>query len=376
MRAMRRSALLALWLAAGPGCAASLMRQYRPEDLQAGRDVPPIPGEVANIVLVGDSGTRAGAAMAAGSSAVAAHARGSCRELGGCQAVLLLGDNLYPAGIPRRKRAAERARAFFAEQSRRWSEIGPQLYALGNHDWGQVSRARARRELALVRELEPMGAWGGRPFYDVEVGPVRVVVLDTWYLANKCRVGKDRPWTCDDGALDQGLEDMLRRPAGVQWQVVAGHVAWYSRGAHRDLGRTPRAELADRGVGLTALIEAQVAGQSDAWLAAHDHHLELFATDPALRGTAAIVSGAGAKRRRVDDLPPAEQAGRWPAHDWDSVCGAGPDVMAPCREELSPLGYFVLSATPDELRLRAHTLTGGQQVTAVKRRGETTWTVD
>ena len=175
-------------------------------------------------------------------------------------ALLLLGDLVYDVGDPALvDRVVTRP---FAPVLDAGAMLVP---VLGNHD--EVSGEQQQ----ILREL-------GRdhPWYVQQVGPVRLVVLDS----NRV----------DDAAQTQWLEQTLAAdvPPGT-WTVVAMHHPAYSSGVH---GSTPQVQAA--WVPLFARYHVPLV------LAGHDHDYERTAPQD---GVTYVVSGGGAGTRPVGREP-------------------------------------------------------------------------
>jgi len=177
----------------------------------------------------------------------------------GYDAVLLLGDLVYPAGDPRQVR--RKVLRPFSRLTRRGAGLVP---ALGNHDYG------SGRPDALMRRL-------GRAnrYYVERVGPVRVVVLDS----NRVTPRQTR-W----------LRSTLRRtPAGVRWTIATMHHPAYSGGFHGSTLAVRRAWSP-----LFSRFHVPLV------LAGHDHD---YQRTRRIHGVTYLVSGGGAKTRPTGRAP-------------------------------------------------------------------------
>lgn len=283
-----RRAVAAVWLT---GCAfheptASEVAFVRLPDLPA--------GEHTRLALVGDAGTRgthgcdprppdARSVPGCRPLAVADAAVAACGPE--CDAVVWLGDNLYPSGVGR-GRAGDRARAVLTDHAARWQVDGhplPIVLVLGNHDHGPIvpSAARAARELAWA-EASPQVITGDAPFFVVRIGALDVVGVDSdWFVRGPGRHG-------GADALWHGLAE-LRAP-GAPYTAVVAHHPIRSYGDHGDAGQFRHSGLGTfRGAAWAQVRADGVISKVDAWLAGHDHLLE------ALPGQQAYVVGAGSK---------------------------------------------------------------------------------
>lgn len=210
---------------------------------------PPVPFDPTNLpaarlAVAGDVGT-GGAAELATADAVAR--AGSARPF---DALVLLGDNVYPSGDPARLKAT----VFdpFGPVLGQGSRLLP---VLGNHDVE-----------AQVAVLGMPGRWYAQP-----VGPVLFIGLDS-----------NRP---DDPAQRAWLEATLAG-ASQPWKVVALHHPPYSAGWHGSSRNVRDAfgPLFERyGVQLV--------------FAGHDHD---YQRSTPIRGVTYVVSGGAAKLRTTD----------------------------------------------------------------------------
>ena len=203
------------------------------------------------VVFVGDTGTgKAGQRQVA--DAIAAH----CAH-NRCDALLLLGDNFYPAGV-----AGTDDPQFERKFEAMYGDLGVPVYpVLGNHDRDGRARAQLRYRSA---------AWQmpGR-YYHQRLDDVSLIGIDT------TRFGPwQRRW------LRRQLTDASRL------SVVFGHHPAYATGRH---GSTPLV--------LSRVVPELVAGQADLYLSGHAHSLQaLDASD----GVGYFVAGSGSKLRPVE----------------------------------------------------------------------------
>jgi len=271
-------------------------------------------------------------------------------QSGARTAVVLLGDNVYPAGVPAESdtpeaQAAERiVRAMLAAAA----PADDVLFVPGNHDWNDSHPGGLERILAqdaLIRRLTepedrarliPSGGCPGPASLDLSPG-VRLVAIDTeWLLTAEdprrkplggqtgCVHGPtDAPTPFPD---DQLTTEAFYRALEVQLQDVEGRVVMLlahhplrSRGPHgghlggtwlpflwpavKRLFPTPQDFGSDANQRMRARID-EVLGRTDADLiiaaAGHDHNLQLF---EASSGAYYLVSGAGSKTSPAGRTP-------------------------------------------------------------------------
>ena len=166
--------------------------------------------------------------------------------------LVLLGDNVYPAGDPARLDAT------VFEPFSAVLDAGADLVpALGNHD---VRNGNGPRQ---VEALRMPGRW-----YTWRSGPATVIVLDS-----------TRP---DDPVQRRWLEHTLATDDST-WRIVALHHPPYSAGSHGS-SKSVRAAFEP----LLTRYRVQLV------LAGHDHD---YQRSKPIHGTTYVVSGAGAKTR-------------------------------------------------------------------------------
>lgn len=179
-------------------------------------------------------------------------------------ALLLLGDNIYPAGDPA------------AIESKLLDPLAPVLdgptqliAALGNHD---VQTGDGDPQIAA---LDMPGRW-----YEREIGPVRVIVVDST--------------RADDPDQITWLRQTLSTPTDADWTIVIQHHPPFSAGYHGSHGPSD-----------ANLVPLYTEFGVDLVLAGHDHDYQR--TSPQ-GGVTYIVSGGAAKLRPTDRAPFTEYA--------------------------------------------------------------------
>ena len=173
-------------------------------------------------------------------------------------ALVLLGDNVYPSGDPSRLDAT-----VFSPFGDLLDDGAALVPALGNHD------VRDGNGPGQVEALSMPGRW-----YTWRSGPALIVVLDST--------------RADDPAQRAWLETTLATTDAV-WRIVALHHPPYSAGWHGSSENVRRA--------LEPLFN-QYGVQLV--LAGHDHDYQR--SEP-INGTTYVVSGAGARTRPTDRAP-------------------------------------------------------------------------
>ena len=175
-------------------------------------------------------------------------------------ALLLLGDMIYENGDA--SKVGSRITAPYAPILDDGADLIP---VLGNHDY------KSDEEQEIMTELGRPSPW-----YVEQVGPVRVIVLDS----NRV----------DDMDQTRWLEHTLAEPVPPQtWTIAAMHHPAYSAGEH---GPTPG--VRQHWVPLFTKYHVPLV------LAGHDHDYERTTPQD---GVTYVVSGAGAKLRPVGHQP-------------------------------------------------------------------------
>lgn len=198
-----------------------------------------------------------------------------------CDAVLVLGDLLYPSGPtgPDDPRLDEVLGVY--------TRLGAPVWLVaGNHDHGQRGRdAPVDAEIAWAAARGPVFP---APDWRASLGDVDLWGLDT-----------DRVfWGRAPGAwLDAELDASTAR-----WRIGFGHHPMRSQGPHGNAGAYEgRAWLPwFSGRALETFFRGRICGKVDLWLAGHDHLRELLPATPTCP-TTLVVSGSGARGTRVVD---------------------------------------------------------------------------
>ena len=170
-------------------------------------------------------------------------------------ALLLLGDNVYPSGDP----AALQSKVLdpFAAVLDHETEL---VAALGNHD------VQTNDGTGQIETLGLPGRW-----YVQQFGPVRVVVVDSTKASNPDQLA----W----------LDDELSTPTDAQWSVVIQHHPPFSAGYHGSHGPSQQ-----------YLVPLYEKYGIDLVLSGHDHDYQQIAPQ---NGVTYVVSGAAAKLRKT-----------------------------------------------------------------------------
>lgn len=241
-------------------------------------DLGPVPvaePDRVRFVLVGDAGH-----VGAIANDVAAGVKTVCTTRG-CDFGVLLGDNLYPAGMDGPEDPDMDA-AFAPFEA----ALTPWYVALGNHDYGDsTEEERADWQVAWA-DRHPGYRLPSRS-YAFTAGPARIFVLDTvdvfWWGG-----GAQAAWLADGLAASD-----------ARWKVVFGHHTWRSSGEHGNAGAYEGRSGIPYVSGdlLRLLFETELCGNVQLYASGHDHHLEWNE----VCGVQNVVSGGGSARRPLED---------------------------------------------------------------------------
>jgi len=281
---------------------------------------PPAEFQPPSLVRLPSTG---GYVPASGMMTVADAMRTHCRTVR-CDAAVMLGDNIYPNGPTGGLDGVDDAKRFddiLLTPFRDFGRIAPafRIYVtLGNHDW-RTSREAALGEVHYLETTRPFYMDGLR--YRVQPpaakGEVELFALDTTVLLAGTTVYEDaladdgselppaeldvpKPWikpaTEDERRMVEWLEESLRT-SSARWKIVIGHhPLWSSAGSKFEEAKA-----------LRRLILPTLCRYADAYLAGHEHTLEVHTDDcRSVLGTSGgsplpqVVSGAAAKHRPLN----------------------------------------------------------------------------
>lgn len=273
----------------------------------AGVDGGPPPDESVRFVVMGDVGEGND-----GQRAVAAQIEAYC-AVEGCDFVILLGDNIYDAGVESVTDAQWTTK--FEEP---YADLALPFYAvLGNHDYGgvigvcplctesgglgnQFERGSIEVEYTSHSEKWTMPD----THYTFQLGNVGFVMLDTnSILWDDTTYGDQAAWY--DGAV------AALRSSGAEWIIASGHHPYLSNGAHGNAGTYESIEVGGAdipipvpildGANVLSFFDRYVCGDADVYFAGHDHNRQWLNEPGACGGTELVVGGAGAKVKDFDD---------------------------------------------------------------------------
>lgn len=224
----------------------------------------------------------------------------------GCDFVLMLGDNIYNAGVD--STTDEQWQTKFEEPYR---DLNVPFYvALGNHDYGgklifevpgignEFERGQTEVDYSMVSDKWNMPA----THYTFTFNHVGVIVLDTNAIVWSNTVyGDQAAW----------LPQALMEVSGKDWVFVAGHHPYRSNGTHGNAGDYDAPEIEgipipnplpiQDGETVKDFFDTHICGLGQVYFAGHDHTRQWLDEPGALCGTQMIVSGAGASTTEIRD---------------------------------------------------------------------------
>ncbi len=302
------------------------------------RSVPPLPVitlpdvEPLRFIVAGDTGM----SSSIRSGMLEVH------RLAPVHGIILVGDNFYECGVTSvDDKVWERVLTNF-------SVVGVPIYpVLGNHDYGNPDIDRDGKVLRECPDSDPgaqvsvtgtLAEWHFPARNYLLRGPfLEIVMFDTLPLANKLLQSYRGSETSVESraSLTKALGNL-----SAPWKVLAGHDAVVSSGIHGvSKHRAQR--------GLRELIPIFQKFKVDAYLAGHDHHLELLGDlSRKDRNPLYLISGAGSGRRPMEERDPGELPKRlFPAAD-----------AVPAETQW--LGFAVLEVWRNCLNITFHDSTG------------------
>ncbi|MGH8176355.1 MAG: metallophosphoesterase, partial [Steroidobacter sp.] len=243
-----------------------------------------------------------------------------CAHAPGCDFAAMLGDNIYPDGATGGAdgRDAERFRDLFITPFAPLANgrVDFRIYTvLGNHDWN-TSREGAIAQVRFLETTPPFYMDG--LFYRVKPpaarGEVEIFAIDTEVLLSAVTVRKAQladagsemqtdeleppePWAVPQSEAERNiarwLDDALKSST-ARWKIVLGHhPLWSTSGSKFEQARA-----------LRQLILPSLCRYADAYLAGHEHTLEVHTDDCSaatpgerVQPLPQIVSGSAAKMR-------------------------------------------------------------------------------
>lgn len=244
---------------------------------------------VVRLLAIGDTGEGN-----VGQNAVADQMSAKCIKVGGCDAVLVNGDNFYDNGVE--STSDPQWVDKFEKPYDRPGLNGMPFYAvLGNHDYGVTSTGNKQAQIDY--STLPVGAGPGTrlsdkwhmpdAYYDVQIENVHLFGIDT-----------------QDFLAAEQENDMSARVAAssATWKIVFGHHPRYTSGEHF---------WDNQLLGFAGMFDFQQAifCGADMFMTGHDHDMEFIdkGRDSKCPETYFVISGASSKTREKFELTPKDE---------------------------------------------------------------------
>lgn len=209
-----------------------------------------------------------------------------CKRFG-CDFVLLLGDNIYEAGV-----SGVDDPLFQSRFEEPYADLSMPFYAvLGNHDYGTNGAGfdlwRGEYQVRYTARSKKWRMPAEYYHFELPVGPVSAnargvraefFALDTQLLL----LGKATQQKKDTAAW--------LRSSTAKWKIAYGHHPYISNGPHGNAGEYNGVPLF--GTTVKHYFDETICGKADFYFAGHDHTLQLL--DGGCKGTSLFVAGTGA----------------------------------------------------------------------------------
>jgi hypothetical protein len=247
-------------------------------------------GGLVRLLAIGDMGEGNVA-----QNAVADQMSAKCIKIGGCDAVLINGDNFYDNGVSSVD-DPQWLEKFEAPYDRPGLNGLPFYAVLGNHDYGVTSSGDKQAQIDY--SSLPVGTGPGTrasdkwrmpdAYYDVIIQHVHIFGIDT-----------------QDFSEATQENDMSMRVAASKatWKLVFGHHPRYTSGEHY---------WDNQLLGFAGMFDFQRAIYCDAdiFMTGHDHDMEFIdkGRDSSCPETYFIISGAASKTREGNEFTPTDSS--------------------------------------------------------------------
>lgn len=250
--------------------------------LQIGPSNADDPPDAVRFIAVGDTGDGS-----ADQHRVAAGMKEVCQRHG-CDFVVGLGDNIYPAGV-----TGPYDPQFESKFEQPYRDLDMPFYmSLGNHDDGgpkgeNDTAGQFQVDYAHRDDRSSQNWQMPDRHYTFAAGDVRFYALDTPSLLDH------RPFDDPVHRSHRAWLHSTVAESSETWHIAFGHHPYVSNSRYGNAGdykQTP-----DRGTGVKNLLESAVCHRMDMYLAGHAHSLQWLAAQPACGYTEFIVSGGGGR---------------------------------------------------------------------------------
>lgn len=239
--------------------------------------------EMSQFILIGDTGKAND-----GQIGLAKTMGEKCLESLQCDAGILLGDNVYHAGLEHEN--DPKMDLVFGDIYRHLNF--PFFALLGNHDYGKLGRNWKKSNYQIAYAKKNAQFILPSRFYIKEYRDLVVAYLDTSRLM----------WRLDYKKQKELVDKAYKMAKGKnKWFMVAGHHPFLSNGPHGNAGNYERLKVPYfvSGIFVKNFIEKYVCGKADFYIAGHDHSLQAIDGKQAGCDTYTLVSGSGASGTKL-----------------------------------------------------------------------------
>ena len=260
-----------------------------------------------------------------------------CDAAGGCDFVLLLGDNFYEEGV-----TSVTDPLWDTHFEDPYANLDLPFYpVLGLHDGGQfgsgidIALGDVQVDYSNYSSKWTMPAryykhsWGNADFFALDTSLIFFDGLGDPF---------DSAYSDETDAQEDWLDAEWGGDSTGAWRIAYGHHTYLSNGPHGNAGLYEGIPFVPyvSGAEIQEFFDSHVCGQADLYLAGHDHSPQVMLDTCA--GTQLIVSGAGAKTSDLPGSAPTEfQDATTPGFFFFAITGNTMTIEA--WDELGTLGW-------------------------------------
>lgn len=313
----------------------------------------PAPAKTVRFVALGDTG-EGNTAQRLVSEAM----EKVCKEAGGCEFAVGLGDNIYDDQPTHTYEAAFEMRFELPYANLEF----PFFMSLGNHDndlafdgLGSFNHAGDIQVAYTYRTDKPSNKWQMPDRYYHYSAPLKdsqpladFFVLDSNPLLSVLEIAPDYAVNAYKQKQSEWFASQYAS-SQAPWKIAYTHHPYVSNGRHGNAGFydgvPPLETLTNRvsGAVYRKWFEENICGKVDLYLAGHDHDMQFLHASPECGKTLFIVSGAGAKSRSFKD------AGRNPVY-WQQDNTTGFFLIELQGNAMTVSAYTVDASSGETLR--------------------------
>lgn len=209
----------------------------------------------------------------------------------GCDFVLLLGDNIYPAGV-----SSADDEQFQTKFEQPYAGLDIPFYpVLGNHDYGADGAGlEVNKSFFQVEYSKKSSKWVmPKHVYRFIKADVAFIALDT------------NGQLFDVAEEQEEMVPLWLDNTDTTWKIAYGHHPYISNGRHGNAGSYDNLpfDVIANGKFVKRFADDIWCGKVDLYLAGHDHSRQWLETE--CKGTALVVSGAGSSTTALPGNNPA-----------------------------------------------------------------------